>query len=71
MASKRRVGNKGTGNETKSRNVTELQTKMELIKLSEEGTRTSDIAKKFSLPWSTVDSILRNTMARGPGLQLP
>ena len=44
----------------RSKNFTDLQTKIQIIEQSEEGVRTSDITKKFNLPWSTVDSIVKN-----------
>jgi hypothetical protein len=41
------------------KNVTDLQTNIQIIEQNEEGARTSDITKNFILPWSTVDSIVK------------
>ena len=61
MAPKRKTDNNVTpSSNRRSKNFTDLQTKIQIIEQSEEGARTSDITKKFNLPWSTVDSILKN-----------
>jgi hypothetical protein len=61
MGPKRNPDNSVTPNSNKrSKNFTDLQTKILIIEQSEEGARTSDITKKFNLPWSTVDSIVKN-----------
>jgi hypothetical protein len=60
MAPKRKTDNNVTSSNRRSKNFTDLQTKIQIIEQSEQGARTSDITKKFNLPWSTVDSILKN-----------
>lgn len=61
MANKRKTYNGVTpAGSKRSKNFTDLQTKIQIIELSERGARTSDITRKFNLPWSTVKSILKN-----------
>jgi len=61
MCPKRKTGNIVTPSSNKrSNNFTDLQTKIKIIEQSEEGARASDITKKFNLPWSTVDSIVKD-----------
>ncbi|XP_039289301.1 uncharacterized protein LOC120352501 [Nilaparvata lugens] len=44
----------------RSKRFTDLQTKLNIIDKSTQGLRTSDISKEYNLPWTTVDSILKN-----------
>jgi hypothetical protein len=61
MSPKRKTDDNVTpSSNRRSKNFTDLQTKIQIIEQSEEGARTSDITKMFNLPWSTVDSILKN-----------
>jgi hypothetical protein len=43
----------------RSKKLTDLQTNIQIIEQNEEGARTSAITKRFILPWSTVDSIVK------------
>jgi hypothetical protein len=61
MGPKRKTDNVVTPSSNKrSKNFTDLQTKIKIIEQGEEGARASDITKKCNLPWSTVDSITKD-----------
>ena len=62
MSPKRKINNSVSPSSNKrSKNFSDLQTKIKMIEQSEEGARTSDITKNFNLPWSTVGSIVKKS----------